>query len=228
MKDTTEAEWSGTPPGGSYEALATPTFRFKPVRMITAELRLALRGRHWFWYAVALGLPVAQLASPFEVTRLYLIPAAMVWPLLVWSATGTRESRYNTGEWMYSSPYPMAYQFPAIWAAGFVVALASVGVMIMRAAVGGHGPYAATLLLAALVVPSAALALGTLTGGKRMFEVMYLMVWYIGSVDHLTALDILGTTDAAITNAKLVTLSLVSLGLLVTAFLARRMRMAQA
>jgi hypothetical protein len=57
--------------------------------------------------------------------------------------------------------------------------------------------------------------------------VIYLMVWYVGSIEHLSALDLLGTTDVALTNAKLVVLSLVSLGLLVTAFLARRLQMSR-
>ena len=81
--------------------------------------------------------------------------------------------------------------------------------------------------MAAVLVPTVALALGTLSGGRRIFEVVYLMVWYIGSIDKLIALDILGTTDEAVTGGKLIVLSLVAAGSLFTAFAARRLQMSR-
>jgi hypothetical protein len=210
-----------------YAKLPAATFRYSIINMLAAELRLALKGRHWFWYAVALGLFAAQLVVPFDIARLYLTPALMVWPLALWSAMGTRESTYDTGALLYSSPRPMTHHFPAIWLSGLVVAVSGVGIMMFRAATLGYGSYAASLGLAAFLIPTAALALGTLSGGRRIFEVCYLIVWYIGSVDQLKAMDILGTTDEAITGGKLATLSVLSAAFLITSFLARRMRMAR-
>ncbi len=211
----------------TYEGISVPQFQYRSLKMLTAELRLALKGRHWFWYAVALGLLGAQLVSPYEVARMYLTPALMVWPLVVWSAMGTREPAYNTGSLVFSSPRSISYQFPAIWVSGLLVALAGVGLMVLRAILAGQWPYAAALLVAAVLVPTAALALGTLSGGRRIFEILYLMVWYVGSIDQLTALDILGTTDEAVTGFKLIALSLVAVTSLLTAFAARRLQMSR-
>ena len=99
--------------------------------------------------------------------------------------------------------------------------------MMLRAAALGHGSYVATIAIAALLVPTAALALGTVSGGRRIFEVCYLIVWYIGSIDQLKALDILGTTDVAIAGGKMATLSVLSVALLITAVVARRTQMAK-
>jgi len=66
------------------------------------------------------------------------------------------------------------------------------------------------------------LALGTLSGSKKLFEVIYLMVWYVGSIDRLTPLDLLGTTDESVTATKLVVLVLIAVGSLVVAFVARQ------
>jgi hypothetical protein len=215
------------PPQTTHTELAAPTFRYNITNMLGAELRLALKGRHWFWYAVGMGLLIAQLVSPFEISRLYLTPALMVWPLATWSHMGTRESIHNTGPLLYSSPRPMTHQFPAIWLAGLLVAATGVGLMMLRAAGTGHGSYVVSLAIAAFLVPTTALALGTLSGGRRVFEISYLIVWYIGSIDQLAPLDILGTTDAAIGAGKMVFLALLSLAMLVTAFAARRMQMAR-
>jgi hypothetical protein len=210
--------------GLSEAVLAFPLLRLVFVRVLVAEMRLALKGRHWFWYSVAIGLSVAQLAAPFDVARMYLTPAAMVWPLTVWSAMGTRERRYNTGPMLFSSPDPVRRQFAAVWISGVVVALAAVGCMTLRAVITGEVSYATTLILAAFLVPSVALAFGTLSGSKKLFEVLYLMVWYVGSIDQLAPLDLLGTTDAAITTGKLGILCLIMFASLWAAFSARRMQ----
>ena len=215
-----ETSHAGT--GPEYDSLCPPEPRFRLYRMVAAELRLALKGRHWFWYAVAVGLVAAQCAAPFDTARLFLVPASMVWPLVIWSTMGTRESRFGTVQLLFSSPSPLMRQFPAIWLSGLLIAVASVCAMALRATIAGQWPYAATLMIAAFLVPTVSLAMGTLSGSKKLFEVTYLMIWYVGSIDHLTTLDLLGTIDESITAAKLAVLGLVALGSLAIAFIARR------
>jgi hypothetical protein len=82
--------------------------------------------------------------------------------------------------------------------------------------------------IAAFLVPSAALALGTISGSKKLFEVVYLMVWYVGSIDRLPALDLLGTTSEAITGTKFFALGLLSLIFLIAAITAREPRLSGA
>jgi len=223
-----DTEDSARRPELSYREIGLPHSRFRFVDMFAAELRLALKGYHWFWYAVALGLSAAQLAAPFNVVRLYLVPLSMAWPLIIWSSMGTREPQYNTGSLLFSSPEPIARQFPALWLSGVLVALAAVGCIVMRAGIGGQPSYAAALLVSACLIPTAALALGTWSGSRKLFEVIYLMVWYVGSIDHLHTLDLLGTSTEAISTEKFVVLGLLSIALLVAAFAARRIQILRA
>ncbi|MDH4157255.1 MAG: hypothetical protein OEW00_08270 [candidate division Zixibacteria bacterium] len=224
VKETASGEVRETAPAGTgpgYDSLCPPEPRFRLIRMVGAEVRLALRGFHWFWYAVAVGLIAAQYAAPFDTARLYLVPAAMIWPLVIWSSMGTRESRFGTVQLLFSSPSPVMRQFPAIWLSGLLVAVASVSIMVVRASIEGLWAYAAALMVAAFLVPTVSLAMGTLSGSKKLFEVTYLMIWYIGSIDRLTPLDLLGTTDESVTATKLVVLGLTAVGSLVVAFITR-------
>jgi hypothetical protein len=205
-----------------------PLIRFKLVRILAAEVRLALKGHHWFWYAVTIGLAVGQLAAPFEVARMYLTPLAMAWPLVIWSSMGTRETRYNTGPMLFSAPDPITHQLTALWLSGLLVALAAVVCMVLRSVQAGEISYAAMLLIAAFLVPSASLALGTVSGSRKFFEVVYLMIWYVGSIDRLPALDLLGTTSEAITGTKFFVLGLLSLIFLIAAITARARRLSDA
>lgn len=210
----------------SWRNLTAVNPSFNVVRMLGAELRLMLKGRHWSWYAIAAGLIAAQAAVPYEYARAYALPAAWIWPLAIWSAMGTREARFNTGELMVSSAYPVSRQFPAVWMAGIIVALLAGGAMIVRALIAVDIPYVTSLLAGAFFVPTFALTLGTLSGSKKLFEVVYLMIWYIGPVNGLVALDFAGTTDVAIARGNPTVCLLVSLALGTAALLWRRQRVA--
>jgi hypothetical protein len=202
--------------------LANVTCKFSFVGMLIAELRLMLKSIHWFWYLVAVSLMVAQVAAPFEIARMYITPASMIWPLVIWSSMGTRESRYNTAQLLFSSPRPVRRQLPAIWMNGLLIALAAMGCMLVRVIFVGNWSYLVALLVGALFAPSLALALGTLSGSKKLFEVTYLIVWYLGSIDRIEPLDFLGTTDGAIYGEKLAVYVLFSVATFTIAVLARR------
>jgi len=68
---------------------------------------------------------------------------------------------------------------------------------------------------------------GTLTRSKKMFEVVYLMLWYIGSIDKLTAIDVLGTLEASVNPAKLIVLAILTILFLIIAFQTRRLQVMQ-
>jgi len=208
--------------GLSYTQIERPATSFGLSGMLMAELRLMLKGYHWSWYLIAAGLIMAQWIVPFDIARMYVVPVTMAWPLLLWSGMGNREIRYHTEQLLFSSAMPFRRQFPAVWIAGLLVALAAVGGMVLRALMVGHGNYSAALIIGALFIPSLAMAFGAISGSKKLFEVIYLIIWYVGSVDHLPAVDVLGTTEASVTITKMVILFLLSIGLLFSAGLVRR------
>ncbi len=172
-------------------------FNFSLLRMWRAELELMVKGYHWSWFLVALGLIAVQLAVPYEYARTYGLAAAWIWPLAMWSSMGTREARFNTGQLVFSSAYPQTRQFPAMWLAGVTVAVLTGCGMMVRAFVAGEVGHLSALLVGALFVPTLALFLGVVSGTKKLFEVSYLLIWYLGAINHLPALDFLGATQAS-------------------------------
>jgi hypothetical protein len=206
----------------SWSEIAPAKFRFNFLRMLTAELRLMLKGYHWLWYVVALGLFAVQLAVPYEYARKFALPAAWIWPLALWSGMGSREARFNTSQLMYSSAFPVTRQFPAVWLGGLIVAGLAGSGFLFRTLIGGELEHARMLLIGILFVPTFALALGTISGTRKFFEVTYLLIWYVGPVQGLPALDFLGTTDAAVNGPNPLTYFVISLALGITAVLWRR------
>jgi len=167
--------------------------------LVRAELRLALAPMPWAWSAVAVALALACVFVPLAIARAWLLPFAWIWPLLVWSPLGARESMHRTEPLLDVSPRPLLRPLAAAWATGAIVSIgmgAGVGARLLAT---GHPAAAIAWLGGALFVPTLALACGTWTGNGRLFEVAYLMLWYIGPMNHLPPLDYAATQDAAFT-----------------------------
>jgi hypothetical protein len=157
-----------------------------------------VKGSPWWWYVVAVGLSLAALLSPADQTRQIWLPLAWIWPLLIWSPLGNRAVRHRTEQIILSAPYPLRNQLPAAWLAGLIVALATASGATLCLLVAGQWSALLALSVGAAFIPALALALGVWSGSSKLFEVVYLVLWYVGPMNGNLALDYLGATDAAV------------------------------
>lgn len=189
------------------------------IRLMRSELRLMLKGQRWWWYAAAAGLLVGQFVSPDATARSWFLIVAWLWPLLLWSPMGCRETRYGTGSLLFSAEHSLSRQFPALWAAGVIVALLTgVGVGVHLAIARDWHSFTAWAA-GAIFIPTLALALGVWSGGSRAFEAIYTVWWYVGPAHQIPGLDFMGTTAAS--SSPLLYASLAAI-LLLAAYLRRR------
>lgn len=161
--------------------------------MVLAELRLALHGISLWWYFVAAGLVVAGLFTPVSISRGFLV-VAWIWPLLLWSAMGTRERRLRTDQLIFSTAHPLRRQLPACWLAGVIIAVLTGSGTGVRLLVAGDQLGLIAWTAGALFIPTMALALGVWSGSSKLFEVLYLFLWYMGPANHLGEIDFMGAT----------------------------------
>lgn len=157
--------------------------------VLFAELRLLLNGRRWWWWLITIGLNAAILTTPLSVTEDWLLPAAWLWPLALWSGMGNREHRNNTYQMVFSSARPVLRQLPAAWLAGVLATalLTIAGAVVFLFA--GDLPGLAGWAGAVVFVPTLALALGVFSSGNRVFEVAYVIWWYIGPYQKKPGFD---------------------------------------
>jgi hypothetical protein len=191
-------------------------------RTVLSELRLMVKGNRWWWYVVAGGLCLAALLSPADRTRQIWLPLAWIWPLLIWSPLGNRAARHRIEPIILSAAYPLRTQIPAAWLAGLIVALATASGGILRLLVAGQWTALLALSVGAAFIPALALALGAWSRSSKLFEVVYLVLWYVGPMNGNLALDYLGATDAAFANSMPLVYVLLTLLLLGFALLGSR------
>jgi hypothetical protein len=169
------------------------------ISMIAAELRLMLKGQRWWWYAVALGLIVASAVAPSGDARGILLACAWIWPVLLWSSMGVRETRDQTYQLIFSSPHPIGRQLPALWLAGVFLALLTGCGFGLRLLLTGNIRGALAWLVGALFIPTFALASGVWSGTGKPFEILYTLLWYVGPMHAIPQLDFMGSAPATAT-----------------------------
>jgi len=175
--------------------LAASANRFSFFNVLLAELKLLLKGQHWWWYAIAGTLIIVCIANPSETTRQIILPLAWVWPVLVWSAIGNREIHNNVQQMTFSSASPLWRQLPAQWLAGFIVTLL-IGIgALLRFLIDGDTTGLLALLSGAIFIPSLALASGVWSGTSKLFEILYISIWYIGPLNKVLELDFIGANN---------------------------------
>jgi hypothetical protein len=192
---------SVTAPASTSQALSTHHLtplnkaanRFSFFTVLTAEFKLLLKGQRWWWYAVTAGVIIACAASPSVSTREIILPIAWVWPILIWSAMGSREIHNNVQQLVFSSALPLWRQLPAQWLAGLIVTLIMASGAVLRLAIDGDTIGLTALLSGMLFIPSLALASGVWSGTSRLFEILYITAWYLGPLNKVTELDFIGS-----------------------------------
>jgi hypothetical protein len=190
------------------------TVRFRFLSMLRVELWLMLKGSHLAWYLMALITIVLQLVLPYQYARTIALPLAWIWPLLKWSAMGIREKRFNTIQLLQSSPSPLKRQLPATWCAGLIVTLVMGNGMILRSIIVGDFSLLYALFIAALFIPTFALFLGITSGSQKLFEVIYLVIWYLGPINRLEMFDFIAVTDQTLTTLVPISYLIISLALI--------------
>lgn len=161
--------------------------------LLFLEMKLLIKEQRWWWYLITIGLILSQyLATVENIKMLNLL--AWVWPILIISGIGNRESRYNTSQIMFSTISPIKVQLPAIWFA----TLLFLGILgsgsLFKALSTGELTSIMGWITAVIFIPSLAFFLGIFTGNNKTFEVIYIMWMYL-LTQNINALDFMGMTN---------------------------------
>ena len=199
--------------------------RSRFVALVLAELRLMLWGRPWWWYTVATGLFAACLFTPLADARSGIILVAWLWPALLWSQLGTRESRFSTQALIFSAPHAFPRQVMVSWTAGVLLAVITGGGLGLHLAFARDREGLFAWGVGTLFIPALALMLGVFTETPKAFEAIYSIWWYIGPLHHIRNLDFIGTDSASSTPTLYLA---ASMGLLLVSCFWRKVRLSHA
>nr|WP_305882944.1 ABC transporter permease [Halobellus rarus] len=226
--DATEAGHRYTTPPSDVDLTSvTPASSGVPnLRVLTAELRLALRGRRWWWYLAVGSCVVGGLLAPIDAARGLVLPGAWLLGLPVWSELGVREQRYRTAELVFTAPHPHG-QLAAVYLGGVAVAIVAAGGVLVTLATSGALAALGAVLVGALFVPALGLASGIWLGTPRAFEVVFLTLWYLGPMNAVYTLDFVGAHPETIARGTPLGVAAAAVMLLIAAVIGRSRQIGQ-
>ncbi|MDP9841865.1 hypothetical protein [Streptosporangium lutulentum] len=164
-------------------------------RLFTGELRILLRGVSWWWWAGAALISLAGLMATGNGATRVVLPLAWIWPVLIWSRLGTQAHEHGVQALLAATPRARR-RLLAEWAAGVFLTAATGFAPALQPAREADWHGVASWTGGAFFIPSLALALGTLSRGHRLFQALYLPLWYIAA-NGFAVLDYMGATRAA-------------------------------
>ena len=195
-------------------------------RMLAVELSLMFKGLSLWWYLPAFGLLIASLAVPMNVLKEFIFPVIWIWPVLIWSKIGTREERFGTAQVIFSTPRILGRQLPAMLAAGVIVSLATASGVLLRFIIDGNFMLVFAAIIGSLFISLLAIAFGVWSKSSKLFEAVFVALWYIGPMNHVAALDFTFTSPASLPSGMPLMYLLICGLLAVAAVSGRRRQMA--
>ena len=178
-------------PGIRYRNLPLPSSRFSFVGLFRAELTLMLRGNSMVWLVLTSGMFLASVFTPAGFSFGVALPLLWFFQILLLSELGSREVRWRCNEYIFAMVSPLKRQLTATFTAACLLLLFLALPVLIRILIDGnlYGMYA--LLSGALFIAAFAIASGILTGGGKLFQVIFTMMVY-GILNRVPWFDFTG------------------------------------
>ncbi|ASA20526.1 hypothetical protein [Paenibacillus donghaensis] len=168
------------------------------ITILVMELRLMLKGLRFWWYLIAWVLIVLGLLLPMESVLKFVAPITWVWPILIWSAMGTNETYHRTHQLMFTATHPIRNQFIVLWLAGIIVAYLTGSGAIIHFLIAGEWESLKAMAVGGLFIPTLAVALGVWSGNGKIFQVIFMLMWYLGPLNKLEVMDFMGASQQSL------------------------------
>jgi len=174
---------------------ATKSFSF--TRFFRLELKLMLKGQTNSWFIGLLVFNMCQLFVSQQLLMSAFIPLSLLWCVLVISPLGQLEKQTNTLEIMtYSKRAPLLQNTASLSAGCAVLVLACFGAFT-RLIIMTEWLMLIQLCIAIIFITSLAYFCGAFAQTKRMFEVLFPAIWYLGPIQTGLYLDFIGVNSQA-------------------------------
>ncbi|HEY4611693.1 MAG TPA: hypothetical protein VII11_01785 [Bacteroidota bacterium] len=144
------------------------------------------------WILGGAVLLVASFFMPFEMVRVNLYALSAVWFLVPLSVGSVREKIYRTEPFVSTSAHSAAYRITSKWLSFLLLFVLVNAGFLCRSVFHGRFDLAWIVVSAGMLITATALFLGSMTGGKKVFEIMFALFWYLGPVRGAVSVDFLG------------------------------------
>jgi hypothetical protein len=144
----------------------------------TELLMLYRKGSRWFWLVNAGGM-VALLFAPLHVSHQFILP--ILWFLQVgrWSDLTNKEKTNRIHYFTYAAYQPLKRLLPSQLIAGVILAILLASPLFVRYGIAQDFLPIAGIIAGGFFIVFLAACLGIVSGGKKLFEVLFFAIAYM-------------------------------------------------
>ncbi|CAN5424172.1 ABC transporter permease [soil metagenome] len=158
---------------------------------IKTELLLLIRqGSKWFWLLTG-GIWIGTCIAPLDIVHAYVLPVLWFLQVTRWSELATKEKTNRLHYFTWSSYKPLLRMLPAQVLAGVLIAVALALPVMLRYLFAGNIIPVINILNGSVFIVLLAVCLGIVSGGKKLFEILFFLLTYV-VVEKIPVADYLG------------------------------------
>lgn len=163
------------------------------VNMVKEEIILSLKGQKKWLYIIALALIILSFCMNLENSLLFLVPILWIIPISVWSNMPVNEIKNNTYQIVYSTINYKPWSLLAKYIAGVIIALLMVIGILVNLILSCTWQYIYFIIIGAFFIPALSLFVGLWCNSEKLFEIIYIVIWYIGPINKVYGIDFTGS-----------------------------------
>jgi len=172
-------------------SLAKITASYKISPLIKTELIMLLRkGPKWLWLVNIAGM-LALIFSPLNIAHQILLPVLWFLQIGRWSDLVTKEKTYRVHYFSYTSYQPLSRLFSAQLLAGMLLSIGLATPLMIRLLMTAQLMPVLYILMGAIFIVLLAVFVGLITGGKKLFEILFFLITY-SNVNKIPFIDYFG------------------------------------
>ncbi|BAU55872.1 hypothetical protein [Mucilaginibacter gotjawali] len=167
----------------------TPAYGIMPF-VKTELLMLYRKGPRWLWI-INIGGMIALSFAPLVVAHQMILPCLWFLQVARWSDLATKEKTNRIHYFTYASYKPLTRLLPAQMMAGIIIAMALASPLVIRYLLLLQFLPVFNIIMGSIFIVLFAVAVGILSGGKKLFEIIFFLFTYL-NVEKVPFTDYFG------------------------------------
>lgn len=171
--------------------------RFRIFKMIYLELLKVSKGLPKFWYVFMISINIISIIfmNNNEIVRRLILPINWIMPLFLWSRFSIIEKSNNTECYTFACNFYRVNQFFTIILSGVIFTIFMNLGLIISFALKGSILSVVYIVLGSVFIIAMAFFIGSSVGNSTIYELIYIIIWYVGILNQMPYLDFLGITQ---------------------------------
>lgn len=162
--------------------------------ILKSNLKIILSSLNLYWYGALIACFIGVLFAKGDALNKFLIPLIWILPIVVWSKLGSIQRDFNMESYLltyknYRNGEPLNSAIAGILFTLLINASIIIKFLAMNNLLG-----VLYILMAIFFVNAFGIFTGSFFKSSTFFEMIYIILWYVGILNGLPTLDFLGIT----------------------------------